>query len=232
MGESRSVGRQRLGHNRPRRAGSQPRSSAASSFPLTGRHTSAACTQCHTNSVYKRTPAGCATCHNAPSSHPGFYGSDCRMCHSTSDWSVRYSGGHTFPLNHHGAGSVCTTCHTDSFRATPATTVTIRAARSGSMKTSATYPTAPPVSRRGIIDRNQQAKGYPTALAAGSGLRVIHPSTGVWAICATGARTTMMRGSLQPIISISSRTVPYCHWSRRGLWGGCGWGWCGRGTLS
>jgi len=84
-------------------------------LPLTGRHTSVACTQCHTNGVYKGTPTGCATCHNAPSSHPGFYGSDCRMRHNTSDWSVRYSGGHTFSLNHHGAGSMCTTCHTDSF---------------------------------------------------------------------------------------------------------------------
>jgi len=37
------------------------------------------------------------------------------MCHNTSDWSVRYSGGHTLPLNHHGAGSACTTCHSDSF---------------------------------------------------------------------------------------------------------------------
>jgi len=84
-------------------------------FPLTGRHTSAACTQCHSGGVYEGTPTSCAACHNAPSSHPGFYGSDCTTCHNTSDWSVRYSGSHTFPLKHKGADSQCTTCHTDSF---------------------------------------------------------------------------------------------------------------------
>jgi hypothetical protein len=84
-------------------------------FPLTGRHTSAACTQCHTDGVYEGTPTSCGDCHNAPSSHPGFYGSDCTTCHNASDWSVRYSGNHTFPVRHKGADSQCTTCHTDSF---------------------------------------------------------------------------------------------------------------------
>jgi hypothetical protein len=84
------------------------------SFPLTGAHSGASCTQCHANGVYDGTPTSCASCHNEPSSHPGFYGSDCTMCHNTANWSVRYSG-HDFPLNHGGAGSECTTCHTDSF---------------------------------------------------------------------------------------------------------------------
>ena len=87
----------------------------STSFPLTGRHTSATCTQCHVNGVYDGTPTSCAACHGPPSSHPGFYGSDCTDCHNTSDWSVRYSGSHTFPTSHHGSGSRCTTCHTDSF---------------------------------------------------------------------------------------------------------------------
>jgi hypothetical protein len=37
------------------------------------------------------------------------------LCHTTGSWSVRYSRSHTFPLNHQGAGSECTTCHTSSF---------------------------------------------------------------------------------------------------------------------
>jgi hypothetical protein len=36
------------------------------------------------------------------------------MCHTTTNWAVHYSG-HDFPLNHGGAGSECTTCHTSSF---------------------------------------------------------------------------------------------------------------------
>ena len=85
------------------------------SFPLTGAHTSASCTQCHVNGVYQGTPTSCSSCHSKPSSHPGFYGSDCTLCHTTGSWSVRYSGSHTFPLNHGDAGRQCTTCHTSSF---------------------------------------------------------------------------------------------------------------------
>ncbi|HSB89808.1 MAG TPA: cytochrome c3 family protein [Anaerolineales bacterium] len=87
------------------------------SFPLTGAHTSVTCTQCHVNGVYDGTPASCSSCHNAPSSHPGFYGSTCTQCHTTASWSVRYGGSHSFPLNHGNARSVCTTCHTNSFDA-------------------------------------------------------------------------------------------------------------------
>jgi len=84
-------------------------------FPLTGKHMGVTCTKCHINGVYAGTPKTCVACHSAPSSHPGFYGSDCTTCHTTSDWSVKYSGSHTFPMNHKGAGSKCATCHTNSF---------------------------------------------------------------------------------------------------------------------
>jgi hypothetical protein len=86
------------------------------SFPLTGRHTSVGCTQCHANGVYDGTPTSCSSCHGAPGSHPGFYGSTCTMCHTTSGWrTIAYTQGHSFPLNHGDAASRCTTCHTSSF---------------------------------------------------------------------------------------------------------------------
>jgi len=88
------------------------------SFPLTGRHTTAACTQCHVNGVYDGTPTNCSSCHGAPSSHPSFYGTTCTMCHTSSAWRpVAYNQGHFFPLNHGDSGSRCTTCHTTSFDA-------------------------------------------------------------------------------------------------------------------
>ncbi|MEW6401288.1 MAG: hypothetical protein AB1649_05775 [Chloroflexota bacterium] len=84
-------------------------------FPLTGRHTRVACSQCHQGGRYSGTPTDCAACHSEPNFHAGAFGANCAQCHATSAWTPapfvgthpRYDGENM--LNHHGA--TCKTCH-------------------------------------------------------------------------------------------------------------------------
>ncbi|MDD2923454.1 MAG: hypothetical protein PHQ36_14305, partial [Anaerolineales bacterium] len=82
-----------------------------SAFPLTGAHTSIACTKCHINNVFAGTPKDCYSCHAKNDHHGGKYGTNCAACHSTASWkSVTFN--HVFPLNHGDGGTVaCATCH-------------------------------------------------------------------------------------------------------------------------
>ena len=86
---------------------------AQTAFPLTGRHSQAACRDCHLNGVYQGTPRECAACHDDPEFHRGLLGSDCGSCHNTAAWSpARYDRPHTFPIDHGESGpSPCHTCH-------------------------------------------------------------------------------------------------------------------------
>jgi hypothetical protein len=105
---------------------------ATTSFPLTGAHTSVACTQCHVNNVYKGTPATCGAsgCHLAdynatnPLHSSGGFGTDCKTCHTTTAWSPN-----TWALSNHATwfrissgnkhnptvwANNCATCHMTS----------------------------------------------------------------------------------------------------------------------
>lgn len=78
-------------------------------FPLTGAHTSLACSQCHTGGGYAGLSSNCLSCHAEPSGH---YGTNCAQCHSTSNWNASFShpnscGGSC--TNHHRA--TCADCH-------------------------------------------------------------------------------------------------------------------------
>jgi hypothetical protein len=60
-------------------------------FPLTGRHATAACTDCHQNGVYAGTPTACASCHindyngtTDPNHRAQGYSLECQTCHGTS----------------------------------------------------------------------------------------------------------------------------------------------------
>ncbi|MFN2120024.1 MAG: hypothetical protein ACK2T0_06505 [Anaerolineales bacterium] len=83
-----------------------------SNFPLTGAHTSLACSACHGNTI-GALPTTCASCHDEPAFHAGmFAGQSCSNCHSTSAWQpAQYNGPHSFPMNHGGANGDCSTCH-------------------------------------------------------------------------------------------------------------------------
>jgi hypothetical protein len=80
-------------------------------FPLTGAHTGAGCTSCHSNGQFQGTPSECSACHSEPAYHAGVLGTDCAACHTTGGWLPgSYGGPHTFPLHHKGAQG-CRTCH-------------------------------------------------------------------------------------------------------------------------
>ena len=93
-------------------------------FPLTGAHTSVACTACHINNVFAGTPTDCYSCHKAdftgttnPNHTTAGWPTTCTTCHTTTNWTSATlpTSYHTFfPTNHGNANSVCTTCHTNS----------------------------------------------------------------------------------------------------------------------
>jgi hypothetical protein len=84
-------------------------------FKLTGAHLGISCRKCHKGSTFKGLPTTCVGCHAKPSSHPSSYGTTCTRCHTTKAWlPISYSGPHTFPVNHGGAGGKCATCHQSS----------------------------------------------------------------------------------------------------------------------
>ncbi len=87
-----------------------------SAFPLTGKHQSVECANCHTNNTFKGTPTVCVECHADPAYHQGLFANQCETCHTTSAWSpAAYNQPHQFPLNHEDVKS-CRDCHTDSLQ--------------------------------------------------------------------------------------------------------------------
>lgn len=86
-----------------------------SAFPLTGKHSELACSQCHQSGQYK-IPVDCVSCHSEPAFHTGAFGTNCMQCHTTTGWSpATFIGEHPIELgqnllDHHGA--TCKTCHT------------------------------------------------------------------------------------------------------------------------
>jgi len=90
-------------------------------FPLTGFHTTVACASCHVNNNYTTVPTDCYSCHKSdylattnPNHTAANFPTTCATCHSTTSW-LGATFNHTyFPLNHGGANSVCSTCHTNS----------------------------------------------------------------------------------------------------------------------
>jgi hypothetical protein len=88
---------------------------ALSSFPLTGAHASLACESCHADGQFAGLSSACVSCHSDPAYHRGMFGTDCKSCHSTSNWSAKYTGPHPNkcdgPCLHH-QGASCRDCHT------------------------------------------------------------------------------------------------------------------------
>jgi len=93
-------------------AGWQPATFDHSQFPLTGKHQSLTCEQCH-HGIYTGTAPGCVNCHNPPPSHDGM-DTDCSQCHSPDGFTPA-NFVHTRVGEHMGARSErplsCDTCH-------------------------------------------------------------------------------------------------------------------------
>ena len=102
------------------------------SFPLVGKHTTLACSSCHTNGNFKGTPTDCYSCHAAKDNHKGQFGTSCGSCHKPTKWSdVFYDHNTTaFPLVGNHAGVACTSCHTNgNFKGTPTDCYSCHAAK-------------------------------------------------------------------------------------------------------
>ncbi len=94
-------------------------------FPLTGAHTRAACTVCHTNG-YNNTPSDCFFCHdndyaatNNPNHIAAQFPKECTSCHNTNAWS-QTTWNHDaqyFPIysgKHRGEWNTCADCHVNT----------------------------------------------------------------------------------------------------------------------
>ena len=100
-----------------------------STFPLTGAHIAAACTQCHTGGQFSGTTSECIGCHQAdyaasqnPDHEAGEYSNQCAECHTTDSWRPA-SFDHNlsdFALTGAHITANCASCHTGGqFTGTP-----------------------------------------------------------------------------------------------------------------
>lgn len=86
-------------------------------FPLTGRHRQADCSQCHT-SGFAGTPDQCSDCHLAeyqattsPGHQSAGFPTTCESCHNTTSWLGASFAHTTWPLTGRHAQADCSQCH-------------------------------------------------------------------------------------------------------------------------
>lgn len=85
-------------------------------FPLDGAHTTQGCESCHLNNQFTNTPTNCINCHEEPDVHAGQFGTQCTLCHTTTDWEDARLQVHAFPLDHGMLGQLqCETCHVSNY---------------------------------------------------------------------------------------------------------------------
>jgi hypothetical protein len=107
----------------------------ATVFPLTGAHTTVACSTCHTDNYKGTLPTNCYGCHTqdynntatiagVPNHVTANFPQDCTVCHSTSTWlNATFNHNTTsFPLTGAHTTVACATCHTDNYKGTLPTT--------------------------------------------------------------------------------------------------------------
>jgi hypothetical protein len=88
-------------------------------FPLTGKHTTVACANCHVNNRFAGTPTDCYSCHQTvyntttnPNHVAAGFPRTCNTCHTTSTWAGATFNHTWFRLPHSNAQ--CSDCHTNS----------------------------------------------------------------------------------------------------------------------
>ncbi len=98
---------------------------STTAFPLTGKHTTTSCSQCHVNAVYKGTPKDCYSCHSAvynTTSNPNHIAAGfprtCDTCHTTTQWPGATFNHTGFPIttgaHKKGTWNTCADCHANS----------------------------------------------------------------------------------------------------------------------
>lgn len=99
-------------------------------FALTGKHTSAKCSECHVNARaiadLKKVSQTCVDCHRKDDKHKNAYGTDCAKCHTAEDWK-KANFDHNlaaFKLTGKHTTVECAKCHVNNvFKGTPQTCV-------------------------------------------------------------------------------------------------------------
>ena len=83
------------------------------SYPLRGMHAKVACTQCHTNMVFKKVSTQCSECH--ADIHRRQFGANCESCHTVRGWQINIqqiqNHQNRFPLVGAHALVECDQCH-------------------------------------------------------------------------------------------------------------------------
>ncbi len=97
---------------------------STTAFPLTGRHTSVACANCHIGGRYAGTPTACYSCHKTdydsvsnPNHIAAGFPTTCTTCHTTSGWTGATFNHTWFPIysgTHAGRWHTCGDCHTNA----------------------------------------------------------------------------------------------------------------------
>ena len=92
-----------------------------SGFPLTGAHSTLACTSCHLGGVFTLSSGACQSCHLAdfngaknPNHSAAGFPQDCSVCHTTTSWggaAFNHNTATTFPLTGAHVNVTCTDCH-------------------------------------------------------------------------------------------------------------------------
>lgn len=80
---------------------------AQTTFILDGGHTSIACSDCHPDPTFQGLSSACISCHQDDEPHQDQFGSDCTLCHTTTNWNeIRFDHAGPYAEN-------CALCHQD-----------------------------------------------------------------------------------------------------------------------
>ncbi|MEO5923700.1 MAG: hypothetical protein ABIR70_07745 [Bryobacteraceae bacterium] len=89
-------------------------------FPLTGKHTAASCSSCHTGGRFAALGTECSTCHlpefqktTNPNHVAAGFSQNCSFCHTTTQWlGAQFDHAKTnFPLTGKHTSTTCASCH-------------------------------------------------------------------------------------------------------------------------
>lgn len=99
-------------------------------FTLTGKHAALTCGECHTNvravADFTTASPACIDCHREDDEHGGAFGTDCALCHTSTDWEDATFDHNraAFKLEGKHIAVECEQCHLNSvFKGTPQTCV-------------------------------------------------------------------------------------------------------------
>lgn len=87
---------------------------AKTGFTLQGRHQTLTCEGCHVKDLATALPNTCVGCHRSDDPHAGKLGTDCKGCHTSTQWrgtSFDHAAIANFPLVGAHAALQCTSCH-------------------------------------------------------------------------------------------------------------------------